>query len=107
MTHQAHTARLARLSAALEELLFAASSRGRHEALPQELADEIAATAGEVMVELADHRDDGLARGVIEDARRLREAVRTLSPEPARVAEAGQALGRDLSRVISVEKRAA
>lgn len=107
MTQQSHTARLARLSAALEELLSGLSSRGRHEALSPELADEIAATAGEVMVELADHRGDELARGVIEDARRLREAARTLSPEAARVAEAGLALGRDLALVISEEKRAA
>ena len=107
MYHPMHTAKLARLSDALEELCSKVSARGLGEPLPQELADEIAATAGEVMVELADHRGDELARGVIEDARRLREVVRTLSPEAARVAEAGQVLGRDLALVIREDKRAA
>lgn len=107
MNHPTHTAKLARLSDTLEELCSKVSTRGQGEPLPQELADEIAATAGEVMVELADQRGDVLARGVIEDARRLREVVRTLSPEPARVAEAGLVLGRDLALVIREDKRAA
>ena len=79
----------------------------RHGRLAPELADEIAATAGEVMVELAAHREDELARQVIEGARRLREAVRTVYPEPARVAESGRALVSDLELVIREDKRAA
>jgi hypothetical protein len=75
--------------------------------MPPELADEIAATAGEVMVELADQRGDELARQVIEDARRLREVVRTLCPEPARVAGSWRALASDLELVIREDKRAA
>jgi hypothetical protein len=101
-----HLDKLSRLSARLEELFSKVSGRGR-EPLPPELADEIAATAGEVMVELADHGGDELARHVIEDARRLREAVRTACPEPARVAESGRSLVSDLERVIREDKRAA
>ncbi|HEX8293666.1 MAG TPA: hypothetical protein VF570_18025, partial [Pyrinomonadaceae bacterium] len=107
MNHPTHTAKLARLSDALEELCSKVSARGQGGTLPQELADEIAATAGEVMVELADHRGDDLARGVIEDARRLRELVRSLLPEPAPVAEAGRVLISDLATFIRQDKRAA
>lgn len=59
------------------------------------------------MVELADYRGDGLARQVIEDARRLRKAARTAWPEPARVVESGRALASDLELVIREDKRAA
>ena len=106
MNYQLHPEKLAHLSAHLEDLFFRLSGQGPA-ALTPELADEIAATAGEVMVELADHRGDGLARQVIEDARRLREAVRTARPEPARVAESGRALVSDLEAVIREDKRAA
>jgi len=83
-----------------------ADCRGR-ESLPQELADGIAATAGEVMVELAGHRGDLLVRGVIDDARRLREVVRSLSPAATQVVEAGRALVGDLKAVIRDDRRAA
>jgi hypothetical protein len=106
MNYQPHPEKLARLSAHLEGLFFRLSSRGPA-ALTPELADEIAATAGEVMVELADHRGDELARQVIEEARGLREAARTASPESARVAEAGRALVSDLELVIREDRRAA
>ncbi len=106
MNYQLHPEKLSRLSAHLEELFSKISVRGR-EPLPAELADEIAATAGEVMIELADQRGDTLARGVIEDARRLREVARTVCPEPARVAESGRALVSDLELVIREDKRAA
>lgn len=99
--------KLSRLSARLEELFSRASLCGGRVPLPQELADEIAATAGEVMVELADHRGNEVARGAIEDARRLREVVRTVCPEAARAAEAGQVLVSDLALVIREDKRAA
>jgi len=87
-------------------LLQSPGTRRPRVSLP-ELADEIAATAGEVMVELADHRGDELARHVIEDARKLREVVRTICPEPARVAESGRALVSDLELIIREDKRAA
>jgi hypothetical protein len=59
------------------------------------------------MVELADHGGDGLAGHVIAEARRLREAARTVRPEPARVAESGRALVSDLELVIREDRRAA
>src|SRR5215207_862272 len=106
MSRQLQPEKLARLSARLEDLCSGLSCHGTAAPAP-ELADEIAATAGEVMVELAAHREDGLARQVIEGARRLREAVRTASPEPARVAESGRALVSDLELVIREDRRAA
>jgi hypothetical protein len=106
MKYHLHPEMLSRLSAHLEELFSKISGCGPG-ALAPDLADEIAATAGEVMVELADHRGDELARGVIEDARRLREVVRSLCPEAMPVAEAGRALVSDLELFIRDGKRAA
>lgn len=106
MNYHLHLEKLLRFSAHLEHLFFRVSGSGR-EPLPPELADEIAATAGDVMVELADHSGDDLVRHVIEDARRLREAARTVRPEPARVVESGRSLVSDLELVIREDKRAA
>jgi hypothetical protein len=106
MSYRRQPEKLSRLSAHLEDLFNQASGHSpKH--LPPDLVDEIGATAGEVMVELADHRGDELARGVIEDARRLRELVRSLLPEPAPVAEAGRVLISDLATFIRQDKRAA
>ena len=91
----------------LEDLFSEVSAYGAHRALPSEVADRIASTAGEIMVELSDQRGDPVARGAIEDARRLREAARTLCPEPAKVAAAGRTLASDLEQVIREDKRAA
>src|SRR5205085_858693 len=102
-----HPEKLVRLSAHLEELFSEVSGRVGREALTPELADEIATTAGEIMVELADQRGDALAGQVIEDARRLRAVVRTLHPEPARVAEPWRTLASDLELVIREDKKAA
>lgn len=107
MSRHPHAENLSRLSSRLEELFSRVLGCGGRESLPQELADEIAATAGEVMVELADLRGDELARGVIEDARRLREDMRTVRPEAARAAEAGRVLVSDLGLVIRQDRRAA
>jgi hypothetical protein len=104
-SHRTQMESLARLSAQVEELFLRASTL--QDFIPPELADEIAATAGEIMVELAKDRGDDLARWVIEDARRLREVVRTIHPESARAAEAGRALVCDLQLVIREDKRAA
>ena len=106
MTYRLNPQALSRLTAHLEELFSKISGRVS-EPLSPDLADEIAATAGEVMVELADHRGDELTRGVIEDARRLRELVRSLSPEAIPVARAGRALVSDLELFIRDGKRAA
>ena len=107
MTNHPHLEKLSRLSVHLEELFSRVYDCGGPEHLPPELADEIAVTAGEVMVELADQHDDKLARCVIEDARRLREVTRTLRPEVALVSEAGRVLAGDLKIVIREDKRAA
>jgi hypothetical protein len=107
MNYHLHPEKLSRFSAHLGDLFSKVLSSGGRESLSPELADEIGATAGEVMVELADHRGDELARHVIEDARRLREVVRTVCPEPARIAESGRALVSDLELVIREDKRAA
>jgi hypothetical protein len=106
MDHRPHPEKLSRLSAHLEELFSTVAGCGP-EPLAPELADEIAATAGEVMVELADHGGDELAGHVIADARRLREVVRAAGPEPARVAESGRSLVSDLELVIREDRRAA
>jgi hypothetical protein len=106
MNYQRHSEQLSRLSAQLEVLFTRVSACGR-DPLPPELADEIAATAGEVMVELADHRDGELAKGVLECARRLREVVRSLCPEAGHVTETGRSLVSDLELVIRQERRAA
>ena len=106
MSYHLHPEKLSRLTAHLEELFSSVMACGRAP-LPPELGDEIAATAGEVMVELADHRGDELVGHVIEDARRLREVVRTICPEPARVAESGRTLVSDLELVIREDRYAA
>lgn len=107
MNSYPHAEKLSRLSAQLEELFSKISVGGGSQYLPPELADEIAATAGEVMVELAALRGDEVARGAIADARRLREVVRTICPEATRAAEVGRLLVSDLQLVIIEDKRAA
>lgn len=103
--HQRHTRRLHLLSERLEELFAQLSACGPRP--PQELADEVAATAGEVMLELADLGHDETVRGALEDARRLRAIARTLSPDPARLIRGGEALARDVEMVIRSDSRAA
>lgn len=103
--HRIHTCRLHLLSGRLEELFVQLTACGPQP--PQELADELAATAGEVMIELADLGHDKTVRGAMEDARRLREIARTLSPDPARLIRGGEALARDMEMVIRSERRAA
>ncbi|HEY0099230.1 MAG TPA: hypothetical protein VGB76_09770 [Pyrinomonadaceae bacterium] len=71
------------------------------------MADEIAATAGEIMLLLADHGEDELVCVTLKDARRLREVARTLQPRRAQVVEVGVALTNDVALIINAEKRAA
>lgn len=101
--HHFQLRELARLSARLDELLHVC---GPGE-MSHEAADEVAATAGEIMLLLADHGGDEAVRGALDDARRLREVARTLRPERIRIAEAGAALTHDVERIIREEKRAA
>ena len=67
MNYHLRPEKLSYLSAHLEELISKILGGGCRESLPPDLADEIAATAGEVMVELADHRGDAFVRGVIDE----------------------------------------
>jgi tRNA(Ile2) C34 agmatinyltransferase TiaS len=107
MNSHPHHENLSRFSAHLEKLFSQVSDYEGQHSLPQELADEIASTAGEIMVELADHRGDELVLGAIEDARRLRVVVRTICPESTIAAAAGRTLALDLALVIREDKRAA
>ena len=104
--HHFHLDKLSRFSIHLDELC--SDLRGcQEEASLPELADEIAVTAGEIMLLLADHGEDELVRETLADARRLREAARTLQPPRAQLVETGAALTRDVARIIRAEKRAA
>ena len=107
MSYHPHPQKLLRLSAQLEELFAKVSECGGLAFLPQDLADEIAAIAGEVMAELSDQRGDVLARAAIEDARRLREVVRTLRPVVDEVSAAAHSLVSGLAVVIRQDRRAA
>ena len=104
--HHFQVDKLSQFSLHLEELLsdFRCCQQ---DAPPAELADEIAATAGEIMLLLADHGEDELVCGALDDARRLREAARTLQPVRAQLEAAGTALTDDIARIIREEKRAA
>jgi hypothetical protein len=104
--HHFHLDKLTRFSIHLEEL-FSALRGCRQDELLLELADEIAATAGEIMLLLASHDDDELVRAALADARRLRESARTVQFERARLVEAVTILSGDLERIIREEKRAA
>lgn len=104
--HQINTDRLRLLSERLEEL-FAQICARRQQPLPQELADDVAATAGEVMLVLADLGQGELVREALEDARRVREAARTLCPNPAGLIEGGSALAHCVEMIIRAERQAA
>jgi hypothetical protein len=104
--HHFQIDKLSQSSIHLEEL-FSELRCCQQDALPPELADEIASTAGEIMLLLADHGEDELVRGTLDDARRLREAARTLQPVRAQLVEAGTALTNDVAQIIREEKRAA
>lgn len=104
--HHYQLDKLSRFSARLEELCFLLQSNAQDEASP-EVADEIAATAGEIMLLLADHGEDELVCGTLGDARRLREVARTLRPRREQVVEVGVALAKDVALIINAEKRAA
>lgn len=104
--HHYHLDKLSQFSIHLEDLC--SDLAGSREDPPSpELIDEIAVTAGEIMLLLAAHTDDKLVRGTLDDARRLREAARTLQPERSMLMEAGAALTKDVAQIIREEKRAA
>jgi hypothetical protein len=104
--HHFQVDKLSKFSLQLEEL-FSDLRSCQQDTPTAELADEIAATAGEIMLLLADHGEDELVRGTLDEARRLREAARTLQPVRAQLVEAGTALTNDIAQIIREEKRAA
>jgi hypothetical protein len=106
MSHHFQLDKLSVFSGHLEELSSALSVY-RDEAAPPELVDEIAVTAGEIMLLLAAHSDDELIRETLEDARRLRQAARTLQPAQTQLVETVTVLTNDVARIIHAEKRAA
>jgi hypothetical protein len=105
-SHYAQLEKLTELSAQIDELFARASSLSQ-ETVPPELADEIAATAGEIMLMLAGDEAEDLVRAALADARRLREAARTLCPARSQLDEAGAALARGVRLIIRHDKRAA
>ncbi|MGI9107171.1 MAG: hypothetical protein ACR2G4_13090 [Pyrinomonadaceae bacterium] len=104
--HHFQLDKLTHFSARLDELFSAILSCGQ-DSLSPDVADEVAATAGEIMLLLANHGGDKLVRGTLEDARRLREVARTLRPGGAQLVEVGVELTKDVARIIREEKRAA
>lgn len=100
MSHQLHQERLSRLRDHLGDLFSHVANCGGQTFLTPELGDEIAATAGEIMVELSDHRSDKLVHNVVEGARHLREVVHTIRPEVARAYKVMHALISDLELIL-------
>ncbi len=106
-THHFQLDKLTRFSIHLEEICSDLTRSGADDLPPPELADEIAVTAGEIMLLLADHGDDLLVCGTLNDARRLRAAARTMQPRLSLLVDAAAALTKDVAEVIQAEKRAA
>lgn len=104
--HNFQLDKLSRFSTRLEELCSMFQSNQHDDASP-ELADEIAATAGEIMLLLADHGEDELVCVTLEAARRLREVARTLRPRREQLVAVGAALTSDVALIIHAEKRVA
>lgn len=109
--HQQQSTRLLkRFSERLDELILEVRRAGAGP-LPAELADEIAATAGELMLALVDHRGAfapaDSTDAAMADVRRLREAARSHGLPPERLAEAVSAVTRDVDRIVREDKRAA
>ena len=102
--HHFHLDKLTQFSLHLEDLC--ADLLSWRDDVPAELVDEIAITAGEIMLLLADHSHDELVCGTLGDARRLREVARTLQPQRAVLVEAGAALTKEVAQIIREEKQA-
>ena len=104
--HHFYLNKLYQFPAHLEELLL--DLRGTSEdILPLELVDEIAVTAGEIMLLLADHGEDALVQETLNDARQLREVARIPLQARVQLVEAGAVLTKDVARIIREEKRVA
>jgi len=104
--HHFQLDKLSRLSTHLEELCALLRNNGQDEASP-ELTDEVAATAGEIMLLLADHGQDELVCGTLADARHLRDVARSQQQQRNQIEAVSVALMNDVARIIHAEKRAA
>jgi hypothetical protein len=100
---------LTTLSARLSELV--AEARTGPQPLSAELLDEIASSAGELMLTLAgvrgEHPADELVEQAIADARRIREAVRTQRLGRGRLEEEADELRREVEEIVRCDRRAA
>jgi hypothetical protein len=100
---------LTSLSARLSDLVDQA--RLAPQPLSAELLDEIASSAGELMISLAglrgEHPADELVEQAIADARRIREAVRTQRHGRGRLEEDADELRREVEEIVRCDRRAA
>ncbi|HZI17786.1 MAG TPA: hypothetical protein VEY09_04250 [Pyrinomonadaceae bacterium] len=100
---------LTSLSSRLSELV--AEARLAPHPLPPELLDQIASSAGELMLTLAgfrgEHPADELVEQAIADARRIREAVRSQRLGRARVEDEADELRREVDEIVRFDRRAA
>jgi len=97
------------LSLRLSDLV--AEARLAPHPLPAELLDEIASSAGELMLTLAglrgDHPADELVAHAISDAQRIREAVRSQRLGRVRLEEEADELRREVDEIVRCDRRAA
>jgi hypothetical protein len=100
---------LTTLSARLSELV--AEARTGPQPLSAELLDQIASSAGELMLTLAgvrgEHPADELVEQAIADARRIREAVRTQRLGREGLEEEADELRREVEEIVRCDRRAA
>ena len=101
---------LQRFSARFDELILELRRQAANPP-PAELVDEIAGTAGELMLALVNHRaafEEGESvRKAIGDAARLREAARAQGLRREQIAAAVLDVTRDVDQIIREDKRAA
>jgi hypothetical protein len=97
------------LSVRLSELV--AEARLATQPLPPELLDEIASSAGELMLLLAglkgEHPADELVAQAIADAQRIREAVRSQRLERGCLEDETDELRREVEEIVRCDRRAA
>lgn len=108
--HNRLTRLLEQISTRLEDLQVEVR-RTEAQPLPPELIDEIASTAGELILILADHRSAHQTgkpeQAAASHANLLREGVRRRQLHREQIAEAVHTLTQEVSLIINKDKRAA
>ena len=107
------TRSLERLSARFDELLMSAYSHHQH--VPAELIDEIAFTAGELMLVLTNHHSnqeetsdgDIAVKEVLSHAGSLRQRLRADLIKADQMAADCASFGREVARLVAHRKQAA